>query len=278
MSKIFISVIIPVFNQSPFLDESLNSVLEQTLQNWECIIIDDFSTDDSEIIAKKWCQKDTRFSYFKNAEKGVSNARNFGISKANGIYILPLDADDKIAPTFLEKVHLKFMSNPNLSLVYSDVTFFGIKTNNYKLPKYSYKKLLTQNCFVISSVFKKSDWKKVDGYDKKLESFEDWDFWIRVLDENSTVSKIEEKLFFYRKHQKGSLSNKFATDVKFYLNLYDYIYIKNKMIYNKYFGNPILAFHENLVLKEFNDKIKNNILFKIYNFLKKKNGFSHNKK
>ena len=270
MSQVFISVIVPVFNQAPFLDESLNSVLSQTFENWECIIIDDFSTDDSQTIAKKWCQKDARFSYFKNHEKGVSNARNFGISKANGTYILPLDADDKIAVTFLEKIHSKFKSNPNLSLVYSNVKFFGTKTNFYKLPEYSYKKLLTQNCFVITSAFKKTDWEKVDGYDKKLESFEDWDFWIRLLDENSTVFKIEEELFFYRKHKEGSLSNKFSTDVKFYFNLYDYIYTKNKIIYDKFFGNPILAFHENLEVNKFNNKIKNNILFKIYNFFKRK--------
>lgn len=278
MRQPFISLIVPVFNQSPFLEESLNSILNQTFENWECIIIDDFSTDDSEVIAKEWCDKDIRFSYFKNPEKGVSNARNFGISKAKAIYILPLDADDKIAETFLEKTHSKFKSNPDLSIIYSNVKFFGVKTNPYRLPEYSYKKLLTQNCFVITSAFKKTDWERVDGYDEKLESFEDWDFWIRLLDENSTVFKIEEELFFYRKHKKGSLSNKFSLDVKFYFNLYDYIYIKNKIIYDRFFGNPILAFHENLELNKFNDKIKKNILFKIYNFLKKKYDFRRNKK
>lgn len=265
-----ISIIVPVYNQASFIHETLNSLSNQTCTDWECILIDDFSTDESAVVAAKWCTVDARFTFYNNPKKGVSNARNFGISKATSKYVLPLDADDLIAPTFLEKIISTFNTNPNLSLVYSNVRFFGSKNHSYQLPEYTYKKLLTQNCFVITSAFKKEDWERVDGFDENLESFEDWDFWIRLLDENSLIFKIEEELFSYRKHAQGSLSNKFSTDVRYYFKLYDYIYDKNRALYDRFFGNPILVFHENLEVNKFNDKIKNNILFKIYNFIKKR--------
>lgn len=265
-----ISVIVPCYNQSHFLEEALQSVMDQTDSNWECIIINDGSFDKTEEIALVWCAKDSRFRYVKKENGGLSSARNTGIAISQGEYILPLDADDKIHANYLEKIVKAFSENPALELVTSKIQFFGSSNKELKLPNYNYKKLLVQNCFVCSSAFKKTSWESVGGYDTNMKSFEDWEFWIRILNEKSQVCIIPELMFRYRKHDKGSLSNSFKTNPDFYYSLYDYVYEKHKDIYIKHFPNPILAFNENLILKDFNQKIKNNILFKFYSKIKGK--------
>lgn len=265
-----ISIIVPCYNQAHFLSEALQSVIEQTYPNWECIIVNDGSLDYTELVAQEWLEKDDRFKYFKKENGGLSSARNAGIAISIGVYILPLDADDKIHSTYLEKIVKAFFENPELELVTSRIQFFGAKNTEYILPDYSYKKLLVQNCFVCSSAFKKNDWARVGGYDQNMKSFEDWEFWIRILNEKSKVYKIPEMMFIYRKQEQGSLSNSFKTHSHFYYYLYDYVYEKHKNVYKKYFPNPILAYNENLILKDFNQKIKNTMLFKLYTLIKRK--------
>jgi glycosyltransferase involved in cell wall biosynthesis len=263
-----VSIIVPCYNQAEYLDEALECVLNQTYLNWECIIVNDGSTDETEKMAQKWCLKDERFKYLKKENGGLSSARNAGINMAQAEYIYPFDADDRIDTTLIKKIIFGFNESSCPQLVYCDVTFFGYREGKYQLPPYSYKKLLVQNCFVACSAFKKSDWFKVGGYDETLKSFEDWDFWIRILNPQSKVFKISEDLYFYRKHEQGSLTNNFRTDAAFYSGLYDSVYNKNKAIYDAHFGNPILAFQENIELKAFNEKVKKLWIFKLYTKIK----------
>lgn len=269
-NKVLISVIVPCYKQAHFLDETLQSVLDQSYSDWECLIVNDGSPDNTEAIAKKWIEKDARFKYLHKENGGLPSARNAGINVAEGKYILPLDSDDKINMLYLEKIVNHFEANPNLKVISSRIQFFGFKNTEYVLPEYEYKKILVQNCFAHCSAFKKEDWAKIGGYDENLKSFEDWDFWIRLLDENSKVYKIPELMFIYRKHPEGSMSDRFRNDPNFYFGLYDYIYNKNKALYDKQFGNPILAYQESMELKKFNNKIKRTFLFKIYHFIKSK--------
>src|SRR5690554_3213021 len=97
-----ISIIVTCYNQASYIDETLNSVLNQTYQNWECIIVNDGSTDTTEEVVSKWLKKDNRFQYIASTNKGVSNARNVGIEKAMGTYILPLDGDDVFGTHYVE--------------------------------------------------------------------------------------------------------------------------------------------------------------------------------
>ena len=268
MKNPLISIIVPCYNQAHFLNESLQSVLAQTFTNWECIIVNDGSPDNTAEIATLWVSKDKRFKYIEKENGGLSSARNAGIANSIGEYILPLDSDDKIHPSYLEKINLVFYNKPNLKLVSSRIQFFGAKKTEYVLPVYSYKKQLVQNCFVCCSSFRKVDWERIQGYDEQMNSFEDWEFWIRLLDDKSEVYIIPELLFFYRKHEQGSLSNSFKTDVNYYNSLYEYVYKKNKSIYDKDYSTPIIAFNENLELEAFNHKVKRSWLFKLYVVLK----------
>lgn len=97
-----VSIIVPCYNQAQFLDEALQSVLDQTYTNWECIIVNDGSPDHTEEVAQKWAAKEARFVYLKKENGGVSSARNAGIEKAKGDFIQFLDSDDCIDNRKLE--------------------------------------------------------------------------------------------------------------------------------------------------------------------------------
>ena len=98
------SIIIPVHNAESFLIQCLKSVHEQSLDNWECLIIDDGSSDDSAAICADWCKIDSRFKYFHQSNKGVSAARNVGLCECNGDYICFIDADDWVDRCYLESL------------------------------------------------------------------------------------------------------------------------------------------------------------------------------
>lgn len=110
-----VSIVIPTFNSSKYLKATLDSVLSQTYRNWECILVDDGSIDLTETISINYQERDQRFQLYKRPEdlpKGSSSARNYGVSKAKGDYLIFLDADDLLATTCLENRVAQFQQNP----------------------------------------------------------------------------------------------------------------------------------------------------------------------
>lgn len=106
-----VSIIIPIYNVEPYLERCLNSVLAQTWTEWECILINDGSKDNSPAIARKYVEKDNRFVLISQENRGLSAARNRGIRKSSGMYICFLDSDDFLAPNFLERMLKCIVSN-----------------------------------------------------------------------------------------------------------------------------------------------------------------------
>ena len=111
-----VSIIVPCYNQAIYLTECLNSVLNQTYSNWECLIIDDGSPDNTFEIANLFIEKDKRFKYFKKENGGLSSARNFGIKQSFGEFILPLDADDKIHQDYISEVVKIFVKDETITV------------------------------------------------------------------------------------------------------------------------------------------------------------------
>lgn len=130
MNKVLISIIMPVYNSELYLNKSIESVLNQTLKNFELIVIDDNSTDKSRSILEKYVNKDQRVRYFINSSKGVSDARNLGIKMAAGDYITFIDADDYLAKDALDRMY-------NYIVKYScDICMAGFyRENNSKKEK-----------------------------------------------------------------------------------------------------------------------------------------------
>lgn len=132
MNYPLVSIIVPCYNQAQYLDECLQSVLDQTYKNWECIIINDGSPDDTEAVALEWCKKDERFIYLKQSNKGVSQARNLGIKNASGNFIQFIDGDDTLQPDKIKKQYLFLESNPQVDIVYGSSRYF-FQDNNLNL-------------------------------------------------------------------------------------------------------------------------------------------------
>ena len=201
-----VSIIVPCYNQAEYLPEALDSVLAQTYPNWECIIVNDGSPDNTEEVAKVYCEKDKRFKYLYKENGGLSSARNTGIKASSGEFILPLDSDDLIGNDYLEKAMLRFRDFPNTKLVYCKAQLFGNEEGEWMLPEFNYTWLLFENVIFCSALFRKTDYDKTTGYDENLrEGLEDWDFWLSLLSESAIVCKIPEVCFYYRIREKSML-------------------------------------------------------------------------
>lgn len=196
-----ISVIVPCYNQGQYLAEALDSVLSSTLQEWECIIVNDGSTDNSLSIARKYESMDERFVVVDIPNGGLSNARNTGIKASHGKYILPLDSDDKIGPKYLQLAVEHLENHPETKLAYCLCHFFGDIAGFRKLPDYDYNFLIWCNVFFPACVYRRSEYDKTPGYNVNMKyGLEDWDFWLSLLDKDDKVYRIPDVQFFYRKH------------------------------------------------------------------------------
>ena len=185
----YFSIVIPVYNKEKFVSKTLRSVLEQTFSDFEIIVINDGSTDESE--AKILSQKDSRIHYYTKVNEGVAVARNFGIEKANGEYICFLDADDYWYPNFLESMH-RFTSEHPKHKVFAGA--IEIETKNKTIPaQYSMTKksefeivnffnASQKECVLWTSsvCIHKSVFDQVGTFDPKIKHGEDTEMWIRI--------------------------------------------------------------------------------------------------
>lgn len=208
-----ISIIIPCYNQGHFLEETLKSVYSQTYTDWECIIINDGSLDDTENVAKKWCEKNSKFKYFKKENGGLSSARNAGLKVAQGEYIQFLDADDLLHEDKFSQSILMF-KNENYEIILTNfLRFKKIKEKtkrafcNLEQQEFNFKSILLDwdRKFTIPihcGLFKRE---LIGGiqFEESIKAKEDWVFWLELFIDNPKVGFIDEALTFYRVNPKG---------------------------------------------------------------------------
>ena len=221
MNQQLISVIVPCFNQEDLILQTLESVSSQTYSNWECIIVNDGSTDNSQIKIQDFIQKDSRFKLINIKNSGVSVVRNTAVANSNGTYLFPLDGDDYINKDCLEKCLSEFEKNQDVKLVYTGAEFFGKENGPWDLPDFDYATMLKYNMVDNSSMFLREDFDRVGGYRTNMvHGLEDWDFFIALLEPytNGQVIKIKEPLFHYRVTEK-SRRNTLVNTSKFDLML-----------------------------------------------------------
>ena len=191
--KYIASIIMPTYNRKNVISEAINSVLNQTFPNFELIIVDDGSDDGTEDFIKNKYKKylnNHSIKYFKLDHKGVSAARNYGLSKASGNIIAYLDSDNQWNPRFLELMINALNKNSD-----SNCAYCGVKVNHnvnkakYVLnKKFNRKKLLEKNFIDINSfVHEKDLYEKYGGFDEDLTRLVDWDLIIRYTKENKPV-------------------------------------------------------------------------------------------
>ena len=167
-----VSVIIPCYNYGRYLEEAVDSVLRQTFKDVEIIIVDDGSTEKETLdILNILGGMYPAITIIHQSNGHLSNARNVGIRAAKGEYILPLDADDAIEPTMLERCVSVLDNCPSVGFAYTQVKLFGDRDEVWLSPEYNFYDLLQGNYIVATNLFRKKAWEEVGGYD---ESMREW--------------------------------------------------------------------------------------------------------
>lgn len=199
-----ISVVIPLYNQGLFLRDSLNSILNQTIQNIEVIIIDDGSTDDSLAIARALAQEHSahRITVLTHPNKGKGFTRNRGVSESSGKYVCILDADDMLASTYLEEAVGLLEANPETGWITPLTLQFGRVHQIFYHFDFDMADLLTVCPSPVSSVFRRELWDEVGGFDQTMTDREDWEFWIKAAEAGWTSLHTKAPQFLYRIQEK----------------------------------------------------------------------------
>lgn len=220
-----ISIIIPCYNSEETLDETLVSVYKQHCDNWEAIIVNDGSPDNLEAIAQAWVKKDNRFKYYKKENGGLGSARNFGIAKSTGDYILPLDSDNMVRPDFANKALMAFDANPTIGVVYGDAMYFGEKTGKWIVGEFNKFRLLNSNYIDACAIIRKRIFDKVGGYDENMpyQGLEDWEFWLKVLQTDFEFYYLNKITFDYRVSSNSMIRSLKGDKKRLVVN-----YLKNK--------------------------------------------------
>lgn len=214
-----ITIIVPCFNQGRFLNETLQSIYEQTYTNWECLIIDDGSIDNSTEIAKQWQDKDNRFIYLYQENKGVSAARNKALKLAKGEWIQFLDADDFLEPNKIEFSLKTYNKDPNINFIVTNFRHFTINTNKTTEPfcqlkeeVFSLESLIYRwndsFSLPIHCVLFKRELIENVFFPETLTAQEDWFFWVSVFKKNPICYFIDKPLVLYRTHKESRIKSK----------------------------------------------------------------------
>ncbi|MFZ5906223.1 MAG: glycosyltransferase [Nitrospirota bacterium] len=205
-----ISVIIPCYNQAQYLPEAVESVVNQSYGNWECIIVNDGSTDDTGEVARALIHQNPGcdIRLLEKPNSGLADARNTGIREARGDWILPLDSDDLFAPDYMKLAVEIILKDPSVNLVTTNEEAFGATPHTWIPNEYTPQRILAENTFIYASVYKKELWEAVGGYYPGIPwGAEDWNFWIACSRAGIVQKRIPEKLFRYRTHPGTSMRN-----------------------------------------------------------------------
>jgi glycosyltransferase involved in cell wall biosynthesis len=226
-----VSVIIPCFNHGKYIEETIKSVLMQTFRDLEIIIVNDGSTDGDTIkILDELKRKYAGIIFLDQKNGHLANARNNGVKASSGEFFLPLDADDKIDATMLEKCLNVIENDEKLGFIYTYTKLFGDNNEIIARAEYNFYDLLQMNYIVATSLIRKQAWEKIGGYDENMKNgYEDWEFYIR-LGKNGWFGKLlKEPLFCYRKHGESMVDDAIKKHV---LN-FNYIKERHSDIYNE---------------------------------------------
>jgi len=229
-----ISIIIPCFNDGEYIHETLESINAQSYKNIEIIVIDDASNDFKTIQILAELNQDNLKVISLKENSGPSVARNKGIEFASGTYILPVDADDKIAPTYVEKAKNILDTQNDIGIVYCKAEFFGNQLGKWDLPPYHFPEILTQNTIFATAMYRKKDWTRVSGYNENMRfGNEDYDFWLSLIELGKSVFRLDEVLFFYRT-KNDSRTQDLNRDKSLHIESFRQLYLNHKVLYSQH--------------------------------------------
>lgn len=195
------AVIIPCFNYGQFLMEAVRSALAQTLSNIEIVVVDDGSTDALTQRVLSECTRLPGVEVLRQENRGLSAARNSGISATTARYITCLDADDVMDPTYLEKSVTMLEIRKECGVAYPLVALFGQESGLWMTQEFDPALLLARNTIPAAAVFRREVWAALGGFDETMRSgCEDWDFWLRLASLGYRGGLLREPLIRHRRH------------------------------------------------------------------------------
>lgn len=246
-----VSVVIPSYNLGRYLGEAVESVQKQTLRGVELVIVDDGSTDASTLsVLDEFARQDIRVIRQKNS--GVSATLNHGIRETQGRYVCCLDADDRLCPSYLEKAAAVLESKPAVGFVTSFFRDFDGATtvDLVRFAGCGFPMILVGDQAMSASLFRREAWKQVGGYDQEMDGWQDWDFWIRVLEAGYSADVIREVLYEHRV-RADSITATIRRQPKKYSHLLGTLARRHQTTYQRYFpeyiqliGSRLARFYE----------------------------------
>lgn len=213
--KPLISIIIPTFNRAHLIGETLDSILQQTYTNWECIVVDDGSTDLTDVLLDEYCKKDSRFQYHHrplDRPKGANTCRNYGFQLSKGDYIKWFDSDDLFYENTVEQIincfdkisvlnisSIKYITLDGCLIPKKHVYISNNIIEDYLIGKITY--------YTFIPTWKRSFLEQQKClFDESITNLDDWDFNLRMLYQNPKICYIHKPLIKYRVHD-NSLSS-----------------------------------------------------------------------
>ena len=206
-----VSIIIPCFNHGKYINEAINSIdINKVNYPLEIIIVDDGSTDENtkneinQLITKG-------FHVIKQENGGPAKARNTGIAASSGKYILPIDADNKIKPEYINK-SVPILETKEYDIVYAKPIFWNEHKKvkrKFKVKPFDELSYVTGNFADACAIFCRYVWEKNNGYDERIPfyGFEDWEFWINAGSKGFKFKFINEYLYYYRILENSVISS-----------------------------------------------------------------------
>jgi glycosyltransferase involved in cell wall biosynthesis len=277
--KPLVSVIVPIYNAAPYLVETLDSIMASTYRPLEVVMVDDGSSDNSLEVAQVYCRQYPECQVMTQENRGVSAARNRAIAHAQGTYILPVDADDKIADTFIEKAVAAIEADDNIRVVGCRCWMFGAVDKEWKLPTFSHALLARKNMIPATALYRKADWERCGGYCEEEIYREDWDFWLSMMELGGTFYKLNEVLFYYRistgsrrvlaKGRKQFIIDAINRRHPDYLNKY----LGGPLHYHRSWSRLINLFRSDKVVGNYSNWDEGEIIYAKRNTLRGHNGF-----
>lgn len=195
-----VSIVTPVFNAGPSLEQTLVSVSAQSFTDWEHVLVDDGSTDPTTRRILDGAASRPKVTVLRTDNRGPAAARNHAIAHGRGRYVLPLDADDYLHGTFLDRTVPILDDEPAIGIVHTWVGLVGGHVGVWKTGPATIPALLARCTLHVTSLFRRELWDPGDGFDPSfVETGEDWDFWIRLAVRGVQARGVQEVLAYYRR-------------------------------------------------------------------------------
>jgi glycosyltransferase involved in cell wall biosynthesis len=201
-----VAVVIPCFNYGKHIEEAVQSVLNQDIKT-EMLVLDDGSTESGTLRVLEGL-RERGLMVCRQSNTGLPGARNAGIEKTSSEFIVCLDADDTIEPSYCSSCLNVLLSRPEVGFVYTSTRVFGRKNKVWSNVSYSGLHLLAENYIPSSAMFRRKIWRDTGGFSEEMRTgYEDWDFWLSAAEADWSGYHVPELLFNYRKHDRNMLQS-----------------------------------------------------------------------